>query len=68
MYPDLGKSGTPYARSVPPMTIMDGVAPDAGLIFDCTFFTANLRPVFLLFGSETNIFARLSTLGKEWQL
>ncbi|RPA72611.1 putative fatty acid oxygenase PpoA [Ascobolus immersus RN42] len=34
LYPHLGKAGTPYARSIKPLTPQPGALPDAGLIFD----------------------------------
>ncbi|KAJ9651806.1 hypothetical protein H2198_008931 [Neophaeococcomyces mojaviensis] len=33
-YPQLGKAGQPYARTVPPQTLKHGVLPDPGVIFD----------------------------------
>lgn len=35
--PDLGKANTPYARSVPPVTLQQGQLPDAGFLFDTIF-------------------------------
>lgn len=37
MYPQLGAAGSPYARSVKPMTRMPGALPDPYLIFDSIF-------------------------------
>ncbi|KAL7269861.1 hypothetical protein RUND412_007453 [Rhizina undulata] len=37
MYPDLGRAGSPYARSVKPMTKMRAAPPDASLLFDTIF-------------------------------
>ncbi|KKY29272.1 putative fatty acid oxygenase [Phaeomoniella chlamydospora] len=37
LFPELGKAGTPYARSVRPGTIQPGARPDPGLIFDSLF-------------------------------
>ncbi|KAI5837020.1 heme peroxidase [Morchella snyderi] len=37
MCPDLGKSGSPYARSVKPMTKMPAAPPDPYLVFDSIF-------------------------------
>lgn len=37
MYPHLGKAGSPYARSVKPMTKMPGALPDPYLVFDSIF-------------------------------
>lgn len=34
LYPHLGKSGQPYARTVKPMTLKPGVLPDPGVVFD----------------------------------
>lgn len=34
MYPHLGKSGSPYARTVTTKTHMPAVLPDASVIFD----------------------------------
>lgn len=34
LYPSLGKAGTPYAKSVKPMTAQPGALPDSGLLFD----------------------------------
>ena len=34
MYPELGKSGSPYARTVPPKIELPPTLPDAGLLFD----------------------------------
>jgi hypothetical protein len=34
MYPQLGKAGSPYARSVVPVTQLPAVLPDAAVIFD----------------------------------
>ncbi|KAF1811213.1 heme peroxidase [Eremomyces bilateralis CBS 781.70] len=34
MHPNLGKAGTPYARSVTPQTMQPGVRPDPEVIFD----------------------------------
>lgn len=33
-YPHMGKAGTPYARTVKPMTLMPMSQPDAGYVFD----------------------------------
>ncbi|KIW06461.1 hypothetical protein, variant 2 [Verruconis gallopava] len=33
-HPDLGKAGTPYARTCPPKTMQPGALPDPGVIFD----------------------------------
>lgn len=32
--PDLGKAGSPYARTVPKLKSGHGVPPDPGLLFD----------------------------------
>ncbi len=37
MYPNLGKAGSYYARTVTPETLQLGVQPDPGLIFDTVF-------------------------------
>ena len=37
MYPNLGKAGSYYARTVTPQTLQLGVKPDPGLIFDTVF-------------------------------
>jgi len=37
MQPDLGRAGSPYARSVKPMTQMPGAPPDAATVFDAIF-------------------------------
>lgn len=37
MYPRLGAAGSPYARSVKPMTKMPGALPDPYLVFDSIF-------------------------------
>jgi hypothetical protein len=37
MYPDLGKAGSAYARSVAPQAPQNGVKPDPSLIFDSLF-------------------------------
>ncbi|PLN78616.1 peroxidase [Aspergillus taichungensis] len=42
--PWLGAANTPYARSIPPMTIQPGGLPDAGLIFDCLFAREKFKP------------------------
>ncbi|TWU77015.1 hypothetical protein ED733_007618 [Metarhizium rileyi] len=34
LQPNLGKAGTPYAKSVRPLKRLQGVKPDAGLLFD----------------------------------
>lgn len=34
LYPDLGKAGQPYARSVKPVTVQPAVLPDPSVIFD----------------------------------
>lgn len=34
MFPDLGKAGSPYARSVKKLKAMHGVPPDPALLFD----------------------------------
>jgi hypothetical protein len=34
MYPELGKAGQPYARTVTPQVKLAGAKPDAGVIFD----------------------------------
>jgi hypothetical protein len=34
LFPDVGKAGTMYARSVPPVTMQPADLPDCGLIFD----------------------------------
>lgn len=33
-YPHLGKAGQPYARTVKPLTLKQGVLPDPGVVFD----------------------------------
>jgi hypothetical protein len=35
MYPDLGKAGTHYAKTVRATKALHGVKPDPGLLFDC---------------------------------
>ena len=35
MYPGLGKTGTPYARTVRSEVKGNGAKPDPGLLFDC---------------------------------
>ncbi|KIW18357.1 hypothetical protein PV08_02645 [Exophiala spinifera] len=37
MYPNLGKAGSFYARTVTPQTLKPGVLPDPGVIFDAVF-------------------------------
>ena len=37
MYPNLGKAGSPYARSVTPQTPRPAVQPDPAIIFDSLF-------------------------------
>lgn len=37
MEPNLGRAGSPYARSVKPMTKMPGAPPDAYTVFDTIF-------------------------------
>lgn len=37
MQPELGRAGSPYARSVKPMTKKPGAPPDAYTIFDSIF-------------------------------
>lgn len=37
MYPQLGRAGSAYARSVKPMTKMPGAPPDAYTLFDSIF-------------------------------
>ena len=37
MDPNLGKAGSPYARSVKPMTRMPGAPPDAATLFDALY-------------------------------
>ncbi|KAI9829319.1 MAG: hypothetical protein M1819_006382 [Sarea resinae] len=37
LYPQLGKAGSPYARSVEPVTQLPGALPEAGSIFDALF-------------------------------
>lgn len=34
LYPNLGKAGQPYARTVKPLTLKQGVLPDPGVLFD----------------------------------
>jgi len=34
LYPDVGKAGMPYVRTVPPKTAQGAVLPDAGVLFD----------------------------------
>lgn len=34
LYPNLGKAGQPYARTVQPLTLQQGVKPDPGVLFD----------------------------------
>ncbi|KAK5077874.1 hypothetical protein LTR64_003725 [Lithohypha guttulata] len=34
LYPQLGKAGQPYARTVKPLTLKQGVSPDPGVLFD----------------------------------
>ncbi|PYH33482.1 peroxidase/cytochrome P450 family protein [Aspergillus neoniger CBS 115656] len=42
--PWLGAAGTPYARSIAPLTIQPGGLPDAGLVFDCLFAREKFTP------------------------
>ncbi|GAB1194551.1 hypothetical protein APSETT444_003797 [Aspergillus pseudonomiae] len=42
--PWLGAANTPYARSIPPLTIQPGGLPDAGLVFDCLFAREKFTP------------------------
>src|SRR5271154_6506436 len=44
MHPKLGAANTPYARSVPPLTIQKGALPDPGVIFDCIFARNEYTP------------------------
>ncbi|EWC46918.1 hypothetical protein DRE_03930 [Drechslerella stenobrocha 248] len=44
LYPHLGKAGTPYARSVRPMTKMPGARPDPGLLFDALLARKEPKP------------------------
>jgi hypothetical protein len=37
MDPNLGRAGSPYARSVKPMTKLPGAPPDAATVFDVIF-------------------------------
>ena len=37
MYPNLGKAGSPYARTVDPQTLQPGTLPDPGVIFDSLY-------------------------------
>lgn len=37
MFPDLGKSGQPYAKSVTSTVNLVGAKPDAGVIFDSEY-------------------------------
>lgn len=37
MYPDLGKAGTEYARTVRQDKKLYGAKPDPSLLFDCTY-------------------------------
>lgn len=34
LYPQLGKAGQPYARTIKPLTLKQGVLPDPGVLFD----------------------------------
>jgi len=34
MFPQIGKAGTPYAKTVKSLTQMPVPAPDAGIVFD----------------------------------
>ncbi|KAL9107982.1 MAG: hypothetical protein Q9227_007197 [Pyrenula ochraceoflavens] len=34
LFPHIGAAGTPYARSVPPLTVQPSSRPDAGVLFD----------------------------------
>jgi hypothetical protein len=43
MYPELGKAGQPYARTVTPQVKLTGAKPDAGVIFDSK---KHLPPIF----------------------
>lgn len=47
MYPELGKAGTPYARTVRSETKASGARPDPGLLFDCVFTRSGNDPWFL---------------------
>ncbi|KAL2004333.1 hypothetical protein VTN02DRAFT_3127 [Thermoascus thermophilus] len=42
--PWLGAANTPYARSIPPLTIQPGALPDPGLIFDSLFARQKFTP------------------------
>lgn len=44
LYPHLGAANTPYARSVPPNTIMPGALPDPGLVFDGVMARNEFKP------------------------
>jgi hypothetical protein len=46
MYPELGKAGQPYARTVTPQIKLAGAKPDAGLIFDSK---KHLPPFFTVY-------------------
>ena len=35
MFPDFGKAGMPYAKSVRSVKALHGAKPDPGLLFDC---------------------------------
>jgi len=44
MLPKLGAANTPYARSMPPLTIQPGALPDPGVVFDCLFARNKYTP------------------------
>ncbi|KAF8465354.1 heme peroxidase [Kalaharituber pfeilii] len=44
MYPNLGRAGTSYARTVKPMTMMPMSQPDPGLVFDAVMCRREFRP------------------------
>jgi linoleate 10R-lipoxygenase len=44
MLPKLGAANTPYARSVPPLTIQPASLPDPGVVFDCLFARNEYTP------------------------
>ena len=43
-HPKLGAANTPYARTVPPLTLQPGGLPDHGLIFDSLFARQKFTP------------------------
>lgn len=44
LHPNLGKAGTPYARTVAPKTMQPGALPDPGIIFDSVMTRKHSEP------------------------